>query len=149
MKTIGTNPQQPLVMVDDNIDDIAIARECYADADISNPFLCLNGGQELIDYLRSVDEGQSMMPALVLLDINMPGMSGFEALRKIRRQEQFNVVPIIMMLTNSDNPRDIEVSRMFGANGFQTKFSDISRYIGFFQSLADGQLPSAAGAAAA
>ena len=144
MKSIGADPQAPLVMVDDSHDDIDIARHCYAEAGIANPFLSLSSGAELLDYLRWVDAGRHPMPTLVLLDINMPAMSGFEVLRKIRRQEQFNAVPVIMMLTNSDNPRDIEVSRLFGANGFQTKFSDVLCYIEFFKSLAEGSLPAAA-----
>jgi CheY-like chemotaxis protein len=76
------------------------------------------------------------MPAVVLLDINMPGLDGFEVLQRIREREAFAQLPVIMMLTNSDNPRDIERAAELGANGFQTKPATMKEYVRFFDSLA-------------
>ena len=59
-------------------------------------------------------------PGLILLDINLPGMSGIELLKTIREIPFFKSVPIVVFST-SDNPRDFKAALEFGANEFQTK----------------------------
>src|SRR5262245_34169419 len=71
------NSDGPVIMVDDNDSDIVLAKFCYQDAKVPNPFVGMHSGSELLDYLESVVAETAAMPAIVLLDINMPGMSGF------------------------------------------------------------------------
>src|SRR4029077_15922127 len=111
----------PVIMVDDNDSDIVLARFCYQDAKVPNPFLGMHSGSELLDYLESVVANRAVMPAIVLLDINMPGMSGFEVLARMRARAEFRRMPIIMMLTHSDYPEDEARAHELGADGFQTK----------------------------
>ena len=125
----------PVVMVDDNDSDLLLAKFCYEDAKLPNPFLRMRSGSELLEYLDSVLTRKSSMPAIVLLDINMPGMSGFEVLARARAREEFRHTPIIMMLTHSDDPEDAEKARELGADGFQTKPSLVKEYVRFFASL--------------
>lgn len=125
----------PVVMVDDSESDAYLARKCYEKSTATNEFIWLKSGEELIEFLEKVRDGQSPMPAVVLLDINMPGIDGFEALAKIRAVPVFKEVPVITMLTNSNDPRDIQKSRELGSNGYFTKPSDISDFIDFYNSL--------------
>jgi CheY-like chemotaxis protein len=115
------NEINPIIMVDDNEGDLYIAERYYEKSKLSNPFMLMRDGPSLLDYLISVEAGREPMPVLVLLDINMPGMDGFEVLSRVRSRRAFSDMPIIMMLTNSDNPRDVERSEELGADGFQTK----------------------------
>ena len=73
---------------------------------------------------------------LILLDLNMPDMSGFDVLAQLRRDPEFAEIPIVVALTNSDNSRDRERIIQLGANGFRTKDADLNDYIAFFNSLA-------------
>lgn len=133
IKAVGDGP---VVMVDDSESDSFLARKCYERSKLTKEFLTLPSAQALIDYLDGVRAGTEIMPALVLLDINMPGKNGFDALAEIRANPDFHDIPIITMLTNSDDPRDAKKSVELGADGFFTKPSDIVEYIRFFDSLA-------------
>ena len=129
------NSDGPVIMVDDNDSDIVLAKFCYQDAKVPNPFVGMHSGSELLDYLESVVAETAAMPAIVLLDINMPGMSGFEVLARMRSRPEFRQMPIIMMLTHSDYPEDVSKARELGADGFQTKPFLVREYVAFFASL--------------
>jgi CheY-like chemotaxis protein len=72
----------------------------------------------------------------VLLDVNMPGMDGFSTLDLVRQTRGFEHVPPILMLSNSDDPRDIERARKLGAE-FVTKPSSMEVYTAFFDGLSN------------
>lgn len=131
-KLLGTGP---VILVDDNESDAFLARKCYERSSLTNEFVWLPLGTDLVELIEAVRAGNAELPAFVLLDINIPGLSGFETLTSVRALPEFHDVPIIMMLTNSNDPRDIEQSAQLGANGFFTKPSDIGEYIRFFESL--------------
>jgi CheY-like chemotaxis protein len=126
----------PVILVDDNAGDALIARSCYEESALTNPFLTMATGRELLAYLDEVVAGRAPVPALVLLDIAMPEMNGFEVLAAVRGAEAFADVPVVMMLTNSDNPVEIARSTSLGANGFQVKPFALRDYVAFFDSLA-------------
>ncbi|MCB9528707.1 MAG: response regulator [Myxococcales bacterium] len=128
----------PVIMVDDSADDLVIAERCYRRSQLTHDFVTLSGGRALIEYIQAVDRGERPMPAIVLLDINMPDMTGFEALAAIRAMPPFAELPVIMMLTNSDSPRDTERSLALGASGLQTKPLRLQDYVAFFNGLAAG-----------
>lgn len=125
----------PVVMVDDSESDAFLARKCFERSSVPNEFVWLKSGEELIDFLGKVRTGKSPMPAVVLLDINMPGIDGFEALANIRSEPDFREIPVITMLTNSNDPRDVKKSQDLGANGYFTKPSDIDDFVAFYDSL--------------
>jgi CheY-like chemotaxis protein len=126
----------PIVMTDDSESDAFLARTCHAKSSVENEFRWIDSGGALLEYFDGVREGTEPMPALVLLDINMPGLDGFEVLRVVRATPEFRNIPIISMFTNSDDVKDIETSKSLGANAFFTKPADIRDYVEFFDSLA-------------
>jgi two-component system response regulator len=93
-------------------------------------FLKLDGladGVEAIDYLLSPERSAADMPHLVLLDLNMPRLDGFEVLEKMRREERTRFIPVVM-LTSSDHPEDVRRAYELGANSYLDKLSDKSRW---------------------
>lgn len=134
-KIENLDTSKPVVMVDDNETDLDIGERFYKYANLDNPFLALNSGKDLLDYLDRVDQGLEPCPVVVLLDVNMPGLSGFETLKKVREQDEFSNIPVIVMITNSDNPRDIERSQQLGANGFQSKHYEVDTFARFLREL--------------
>ncbi len=123
------------MIVDDNDDDLFVAGECYKRSGLQNELLTFKSGEAFLAYLEQVADGTKPMPALVLLDINMPGLNGFQVLESVRHQPRFACLPVMMMLTNSDFGPDVELSEKLGADGYRTKPLAMRDYIAFFDSL--------------
>ncbi|MGE3172778.1 MAG: response regulator [Planctomycetota bacterium] len=124
----------PILMVDDNETDRMIAQRCYQRTGIPNEFRTLESGSALLTHLDEVAAGRAPAPAVILLDINMPGLGGFEVLERLRarpRPDDF----VVVMLTNSDDPRDGERARQGGADRLMVKPMRVDQYTEFFQSL--------------
>jgi CheY-like chemotaxis protein len=130
-----TDTEAPVVIVDDNVDDTRTAQRCYQRSKLTNPMICFGSGEDFLVYLDQVKDGLQPLPVLVLLDIRMPRMDGFDVLKAIREQESFRAVPVVMMLTNSDYDKDVERSAQLGANGYKEKPSTIADYVAFFDAL--------------
>lgn len=127
-----------IVMVDDEELDIEAAQRGFRKAGLDNVFLSFSDGPPFLDYLQKVRNGEEPFPALVLLDINMPLMSGFDVLRKLRADPKFVEVPVVTMLTSSTHDRDREAAIAGGANDYLIKPNNYNDYTDFFvQVLAD------------
>lgn len=126
----------PILMVDDSEEDLLIARRCHRRSSSSMPWQSLPSGHALLAHLDRIEAGAAPMPAVVLLDINMPGISGFEALERLRARPGFGELPPVIVLTNSDSPGDVQRARALGAAGFQVKPTRVAEYVAFFDDLA-------------
>ena len=107
-----------ILIVDDDADD----REIIIDAFMSNnskaEYVPLGNGDALMQYLhKNKDNG---LPALIMLDLNMPGKDGREALRELKSMEAFQKIPTIVFTTSSSD-RDKQMAYESGANCFVTK----------------------------
>ncbi|MDD0854018.1 response regulator [Halobacteriovorax sp. GB3] len=124
---------RPIFMVDDNLNEFYIAERCYKMSGLHHPFRHITSGVDLIQFLQDADP--SHLPHVVLMDINMPGINGIEATRKIRSIAEFEKSIYIIILTNSDNPRDYFDAKEAGANEVMTKPDSIEEYRDFFTRL--------------
>jgi CheY-like chemotaxis protein len=94
-----------VMLVDDNPDDNFFHEREIKQQNPDNIVLTKNSVAKALEYLKSTGEGQH--PDLILLDINMPGMNGWEFLEEYKRLEKkAGRRPIIIMLTTSENPDD-------------------------------------------
>ncbi|MGB5246946.1 MAG: response regulator [Woeseia sp.] len=128
-------PDQPIVMVDDDELDREAAERGLKKSPITNPFMAFEDGSQFLDYLESVIAGDAPFPAVVLLDINMPLMPGFDVLKQMRALPDFEEKPMVMMLTSSTHDNDRKLSLQFGANDYLIKPHDYRDYSGFFEQL--------------
>ena len=115
--------QMTIVLADDDPDDRALVGEALEEAGLNVDLRTVNDGPELLEYLRR--EGRyagSDAPAadLVLLDLNMPRMSGHEVLEAMRADERLRATPVIVLSTSSRDD-DVERSYAAGGNSFITK----------------------------
>ena len=131
--------ENAIVMVDDNDGDLFLAETCYRRSSLHAPWLTFASGRDFIAYMSGVKLGQHPMPALVLLDINMPEMSGIEVLEHLRQDAAFDELPIVCMLTSSSDPRDRAQAQRLGARDFFTKPSTTAEYVALFDSFAPGE----------
>ena len=121
-----SNPTRPItiLMADDDAEDRMLAQEALDQARLANDLRCVEGGEELMDYLRRrngyADESASPRPGLILLDLNMPKMDGREALVEIRSDPDLRLIPVVV-LTTSQAEEDICRTYDLGASSFITK----------------------------
>jgi len=109
-----------LVMVDDNIDEIFLARRQARHQGIINRFVSEQKSENLISTLTDLYDSGVASNVLVLLDINMPKMDGFETLAAIRAHSHFRSLPVVMF-SASDDAADMERALACGANGYLVK----------------------------
>lgn len=83
-------------------------------------------GREALDYLRKADS-QSQLPALILLELDLPRKNGYEVLREIKADERLKLIPVVV-LTNSKNAFDVSKSYELHANSFITKPSSQKKF---------------------
>lgn len=120
-------------IVDDDPDDRQIILDAFLENDTDMDYVFLEDGKELMDTLAQC--GDHDYPALVLLDLNMPGMLGLQALKEIKGDEKYKQIPTVILTTSSLNS-DRTASFELGANCFITKPStyrelvEITRAIG-------------------
>ena len=115
----------PVLLVDDSMADAALIAHAFKKEAVPNPLLHLKDGQALLhyvhDYLGEYSTGlKNMFPAIVILDLNMPGISGHEVLSKLKAMLGIKRIPIIIM-TTSDDRNDIETCFEAGANAYILK----------------------------
>ena len=119
--------QKPVILlVEDNEDDVVMIRHSLKKANITLPLHVVRDGREALAYLNGEGEYGSPdfpIPALVLLDLSLPRMNGFEVLRCARERPYLDSVPIVV-LTGSVDPRDPEAAYALGANSFLSKPAD-------------------------
>jgi CheY-like chemotaxis protein len=121
-----------ILLAEDDEDYVFLIRRAFADANIKNPLYVVPNGEDVISYLEGKGKYSSRaeypLPDLLLLDINMPRVNGFEALAWIRQQPNLASLRILV-LTSSDEIRDVNKAYQLGANSFLVKpydFQDLT-----------------------
>lgn len=116
-----------ILLVDDNDDDVVLLTESFKESRFLNLLQVVHDGTEALAYLRREGPFQSARtPGLILLDINMPKMNGFEVLRAIKADPNLRTIPVIMLTTST---RDEDIARSYdcGACSFVSKPVDLDK----------------------
>ncbi len=132
-----------VLFVDDDPDWVDLLRMAFKRAGMPNPVQGVKDGPEAIRYLRGEDQYANRavypLPELVLLDLRLPGMHGFEVLRWIRRQPRFARLAVVV-LTGMAVPGDAQRAQELGATGFLAKPFSFPKQVEMAQQLRDNWL---------
>jgi len=126
-----------IVVVEDDDGHATLIERNLRRAGLTNPVVRLRDGQEALDYFFAGSSPASAADSVLLLDINMPRVDGIDVLRRLKADTRTAKVPTIM-LTTTDDPREIERCYQLGCNVYITKpveydaFMDAIRRLGFF-----------------
>jgi len=132
-----------IVLVEDNPGHARLVEKSLRRANISNDIVVLNDGQKAVDYIfeKSLKSDRRCNdPFLVLLDLNLPILDGYEVLEKIKSHDKTKQIPVVV-LTTTDNPKEISRCYELGCNVYITKpvdyqnFSEAIRNLGLFLSV--------------
>lgn len=117
-----------ILLVEDNEDDIVIIQEAFLESRVLNVLNAVSDGEEALAYLRRQGKYSGIsLPALVLLDINMPRKNGFEVMEAVKTDPRLRSIPIIM-LTMSEREEDINRSYAAGACSYIRKPVDLDQF---------------------
>jgi CheY-like chemotaxis protein len=120
-----------IVLVDDDDGHANLVERNLKRAGVTNQVKRLKDGQEAIDFVRGSDTqsfGAVTQPLLLLLDIKMPRMDGLEVLRQVKSDPRTARIPIIM-LTTTDDPREIQRCYELGCSVYITKPVDYQAFV--------------------
>jgi CheY-like chemotaxis protein len=129
--------QVTILVVDDDEGHAELVRRNLRRSGIGNPIVALTTGAQAVDYVLRRDAYASRTgngDLLVLLDINMPGLDGVEVLRQIKANPEAKKIPVLM-LTTTDDPREINRCYELGCNIYITKPVDPAAFVEAIQRL--------------
>jgi two-component system response regulator len=113
----------PILLVEDTEDDIELTRRALKKNRLTNPLIVARDGQQALDYLL----GDGELPAIILLDLQLPKIGGLEVLRRLKAEPRTRLIPIII-LTSSREERDVVEGYSNGANSYIRKPVDFSQF---------------------
>lgn len=119
-----------ILLVEDNPDDVELTVRAFHKNNLLNKIDVVRDGVEAIKYLEETTD----LPAVVLLDLNLPKVNGLEVLRFIRGNEATKLLPVVI-LTSSREERDLVESYKLGANSFVRKPVDFDHFMSAVKEL--------------
>ena len=124
-----------ILLVEDNEGDILLTIDALEECKIKHKISVIRDGRAAIDFFGSLKDRENT-PDLVLLDINLPKLSGHDVLQYIKKSEKHSQVPVIM-LTTSSSERDILSAYKHYANCYITKPMEITEFMSAIAKIQD------------
>ncbi len=123
---------QGILLVEDNLDDELLMLRAIQRNQIRHPVTVVHSGREALDYLfglgKYCDRDTQQTPQVILLDVQLPNMSGIEVLKRIRRDDRTCCIPVVMLST-SNHERDRLDSYRFFANSYLHKPTEFTHLL--------------------
>ena len=124
--------KRPILLVEDNPDDVALAMRAFKKVGIANPIVVARDGVEALEWLFAeggyVSRNPRIQPALILLDLKLPRLDGMEVLKRLRANQETRLLRTIV-LTSSHEETDIISCYDSGANSYIRKPVDFDHFL--------------------
>lgn len=124
-----------IILVEDNPNDAELAIRALKKNNLSNNIIHLKDGEEAMDYFfKQENWGRHGLPKVILLDLKLPKVDGIEILKKLKEEHHTKLIPVVV-LTSSQEDRDIVESYKLGVNSYVAKPVDFEQFITAVSSL--------------
>jgi CheY-like chemotaxis protein len=127
-----------ILLVEDNRMDIELTLDAFTEARLKNVIHVTRSGQEALDYLFGRDQFSDRethpLPGLILLDLKLPGIDGFEVLRQVKAAPFLKRLPVVI-LTSSKEEGDRALSYDIGANSYLVKPVSFDGFLGVIRQI--------------
>lgn len=131
-------PAHAILLVEDNPADVKITQRALRESGLGVDLIVVRDGQEAVDYLLRqgghAGTADWRIPDLILLDLNLPRMTGREVLERVRATPRLRAVPVVV-LTTSRRLEDIQQMYACGANTYIEKPQDFPRFVQVLQTI--------------
>lgn len=121
-----------ILLVEDNPDDVELTLLAFEDSRLCNEIVVAEDGEKALNYLFRTGEYSGVeldeLPSIILLDLNLPKISGLDVLKHIRANENTDCLPVII-LTSSKEDEDIVSSYKLGANAYVRKPVEYDKFV--------------------
>jgi CheY-like chemotaxis protein len=143
-----------ILLVEDNPDDVELTLRAFRRSNIANEVIVVRDGVEALEYLfatgRYAARDAEALPQVVLLDLNLPRLSGLEVLERLRAHAKTKLLPVVI-LTSSTEERDLVQGYSLGANSYVRKpvdfeqFADSVKQLGLYWLVLNQRAPTSIG----
>jgi CheY-like chemotaxis protein len=127
-----------ILLVEDNRMDVELTLDAFNEAKLLNAIYVASNGQEALNYLfgldKYADRNAYPLPSLILLDLKLPGIDGFEVLRQVKSTNVLKRIPVII-LTSSKEEGDRALSYDIGANSYLVKPVSFEGFLGVVRQI--------------
>lgn len=117
--------QLRVLLVDDNPTDRFLAQEAFDEQETAVDLRLCESGAEALDYMH---QHRGQLPDVLLLDINMPGMTGLEVLSEMKKRPELVHIPVVMLTTSQDST-DIEAAYTLQASSYLVKSPNFGAFL--------------------
>ena len=126
-----------ILIVEDDPNDLELTLTALADHNLANEVVVARDGQQALDYLyrrREFATRSTDNPAVILLDLKLPKVSGLEVLQEIKSDEHLKMIPVVV-LTSSHEEKDMLRSYSLGVNAYVVKPVDFHEFVNAVKEL--------------
>lgn len=111
---------RPIMVVEDSDEDFEALSRAFKRLEVPAPLRRFTNADDCLQHLRAEIDAAPERPALILLDLNLPGTDGKDALLEIKSDDDLKTIPVTVV-TSSANKTDVETCYRYGANGYMCK----------------------------
>lgn len=119
--------KKPILLVEDNPADVELTLRAFSKRKIFNPIEIARDGEEALLWIDKWEGGQ-ITPAVILLDLKLPLLSGLEVLEKLKSNGKLCTIPVVVLTTSSENT-DMKKAYELGANSYIVKPIDFEKFV--------------------
>lgn len=120
-----------VLVAEDNVDDALLMQRAFKSQGLNNPLHIVTDGSEVIQYLKGEgafsDRTAHPIPQMMILDLKMPRMNGFEVLQWLMDHRELNVIPTLIWSSSAD-AKDVKRAYCLGAHGYLMKPTDFQHF---------------------
>jgi len=135
-----------ILVADDDQNDVFFLRRAFQKSGLEHSVVHVSDGQEAIDYLQGEadfsDRSRFPLPSLLLLDLKMPKVDGFDVLAWLKNHAVLKTLPVVV-LSSSSREDDIQRARSLGADDYRVKPADFEQLLTLAQEVATRWLATA------
>ena len=121
-----------ILLIEDNPSDVKLAMRAFEKNNLANKVQVLRDGEEALEYLfgtgRYAGQVDRARPKVILLDLKLPIVDGYEVLKRIKSDPQTQMIPVVVM-TSSNYEKDMIESYQLGVNSYVQKPVDFNQFI--------------------